>query len=166
MNEPPFWSFCWASGQVLAQFFAEHPHYVEGKHVVDFGGGSGVVAIAAMKAGARKATVCDIDENARLASLCNASLNDVELDCVSSIEQIPPCDLITVADVFYDRDNLPLLADLQGRCTQLLVADSRLNGKGLENMSIIGQSRSHTLPDLDESQEFRHVTLYQTSLSQ
>ena len=50
--EPAYWSFCWASGQVLAAYILEHPQLVAGKRVLDFGSGSGVVAIAAAMAGA------------------------------------------------------------------------------------------------------------------
>lgn len=165
MNKPPFWSFCWASGQVLAQYILDNPQLVSGQQVVDFGGGSGVVAIAALKAGAKSAIVCDIDADARLASQCNAQLNDVEMSCVDSIDGIPPCDVITVADVFYDRDNLPLLVKLHSRCLKMLVGDSRLKGQALDGMEIVSDSKSHTVPDLDESQEFRHVYIYQSKSS-
>jgi len=63
--------------------------------------------------------------------------------------------------VFYDRDNLPLLPLLLTRCTTLLIADSRLGGQGLEQMRVINRANSHTIPDLDESQTFRHVVIYQ-----
>ena len=52
LEDPPYWSFCWASGLALARFLAEQPHWVAGKRVLDFGAGSGVAGIAAMKAGA------------------------------------------------------------------------------------------------------------------
>lgn len=162
MNTPPFWSFCWASGQVLARFILDNPQLVADRRVVDFGGGSGVVAIAALKAGAKSAIVCDIDADAQLASQCNAQLNNVAISCVDSIDDIPACDVITVADVFYDRDNLPLLDQLQSRCQKMLVGDSRLKGQALDGMEIVSDSKSHTVPDLDESQEFRHVFVYQS----
>lgn len=163
MDEPPFWSFCWASGQVLAQFIVANPELVKDQTVVDFGGGSGVVAIAAMQAGARHAINCDIDGHARMASKANAVLNNIEIECVDDIDAIPDCDVITVADVFYDRDNLPLLAKLQQKAKMLLVADSRLKGRALPGLTIVSEAKSHTVPDLDESQEFRHVFIYQSA---
>ena len=30
MNNPLYWVFCWASGQVLARFLLDHPHWVRG----------------------------------------------------------------------------------------------------------------------------------------
>src|SRR6266581_7155040 len=48
---PPFWAFAWAGGQGLARYLLDHPDVVEGKRVVDFASGSGLVAIAAAKAG-------------------------------------------------------------------------------------------------------------------
>jgi hypothetical protein len=52
---PPFWAFAWAGGQALARYILDHPEIVAGKTVVDFATGSGLVAIAAMKAGAKRA---------------------------------------------------------------------------------------------------------------
>ena len=52
MNTPMYWAFCWASGQVLARFIMDNPQYVKGRRVLDFGAGSGVVAVAAAIAGA------------------------------------------------------------------------------------------------------------------
>ena len=48
---PPFWAFAWAGGQALARHVLDHPDIVAGKRVIDFATGSGLVAIAAMKAG-------------------------------------------------------------------------------------------------------------------
>lgn len=160
MDNPPFWSFCWASGQVLATFLKSQPNLVKKKRVADFGAGSGVVAIAAMQAGASVAIACDSDDDARTASVCNASLNRVAIDTCDNLLKLPEVDVITVADVFYDRDNLPLLSQLQQRCNTLLVADSRLRGAALPGMHIVDSFHSHTVPDLDESNEFRHVFIY------
>ena len=49
---PPFWAFAWAGGQALARYLLDHPEMVAGRSVLDFGAGSGLVAIAAAKAGA------------------------------------------------------------------------------------------------------------------
>lgn len=61
LHEPPYWSFCWASGLALARYLTAHPHWVQGKRVLDFGSGSGVAAIAAAKAGALEVVACDLD---------------------------------------------------------------------------------------------------------
>ena len=46
---------------MLARFLPERPDWVRGKRVLDFGCGSGVVAIAAARAGASEVIACDID---------------------------------------------------------------------------------------------------------
>ena len=61
---PAYWAFCWASGQVLAREILAHPEWVAGKKVMDFGAGSGVVAIACVLAGAKEVIACDIDPDA------------------------------------------------------------------------------------------------------
>src|SRR5215207_992239 len=58
---PPFWAFAWAGGQALARYLLDHPETVRGQRVLDFASGSGLVAIAAMKAGADEVMACDID---------------------------------------------------------------------------------------------------------
>ncbi|MCP6060149.1 50S ribosomal protein L11 methyltransferase, partial [Klebsiella pneumoniae] len=58
---PPFWAFAWAGGQALARHVLDHPETVAGRKVLDFASGSGLVGIAAMKAGAASVTCADID---------------------------------------------------------------------------------------------------------
>ena len=162
MEFPPYWAFCWASGQVLARYFLNHPELVAGKTLVDFGAGSGVVAIAAKKAGAIKAIVCDSDPIALQACQVNAQLNEVEIEYCEDYAKAPDTDLITAADVFYDRDNLPLLESMQQRFGVVWVSDSRLKGQALPGMKVIDHFDSHTVPDLQESIEFNHVCLYRS----
>jgi SAM-dependent methyltransferase len=75
-DAPPFWAFPWAGGQGLARYVLDHPRTVAGRRVLDVASGSGLVAIAAAKAGARTVTAGDIDENALAAITLNASAND------------------------------------------------------------------------------------------
>ena len=79
MDNPLYWVFCWASGQVLARYLLDNPQWVAGRRVLDFGCGSGVVAVAAAMAGAREVVACDIDPLAIEATRINAQLNGVEL---------------------------------------------------------------------------------------
>src|SRR5262245_42802607 len=58
---PPFWAFAWAGGQGLARYILDHPEAVRGKRVLDFAAGSGLVGIAAAKAGALSVLAADID---------------------------------------------------------------------------------------------------------
>ncbi len=161
MDDPLYWIFCWASGQVLAQYVLDNPPLVRGKRVLDFGCGSGVVGVAAALAGAREVIACDIDPLALAASEYNARINGVPLTLCDDYDAVGgEVDLITVADVLYDRGNLPWLARFAARAPQVLVADSRIRDFDFPPYERIGQRDSCTLPDLDESAEFRRVSLY------
>jgi predicted nicotinamide N-methyase len=161
LEDPPYWSFCWASGLALARFLAEHRHWVEGKRVLDFGAGSGVAAIAAMKAGALEVVACDLDPVAIEACRANAELNGVTLDySVDFFAEADRFDLILVADVLYDRANLPLLDQFLTRGKQALVADSRVKDFQHPAYRRLGILDALTLPDLAEPWEFRKVSLY------
>lgn len=167
MDDPPYWCFCWASGQVLGRCVLDNPDWVRGKTVVDLGAGSGVVGIAAKLAGAGRVILCDLDEKALRAEELNGRINGVNVDFSSSVEELLKEEdvnewVITVADVFYDRENLPLLKTMLKRSGTVLVSDSRLKGQLLQGMDIIGHHDSHTVPDLDESREFNRVTLYRS----
>jgi predicted nicotinamide N-methyase len=161
LEEPPYWSFCWASGLALARFLAEQPHWVAGKRVLDFGSGSGVAAIAAVKAGALEVVACDLDPLALAACQANAQLNDVQLSYSPDFfAETDRFDLILVADVLYDRANLPLLDHFLSRGRQALVADSRVRDFQHPAYKRLAMLEAHTLPDLAEPVEFRNVSLY------
>lgn len=161
MEQPFYWAFCWASGLVLSRYLMENPEFVRGKRVVDFGCGSGVVGIAAAKAGAAEVIACDIDPLARLATEENARLNRVELNISDDFGEInDPIDLIVVADVLYDRDNLPWLSQFLDRASVVLVADSRVKNFDYPPYRQVDRLQGCTMPDLDESQEFRDVRIY------
>ena len=51
---------------------------VRGKRVIDYGCGSGILAIAALKLGAREVYAVDIDPQALLATQANATINAVQ----------------------------------------------------------------------------------------
>lgn len=157
--EPAYWSFCWASGQVLAAYLLEHPEWVRGRRVLDFGCGSGVVAVAAAMAGARQVIACDIDPNARAACQANARLNGVEV-VLSESWRDWEVDLILAADVLYDRDNLPLLQAFRQAAPQVLLADSRVRNLSQPGYRLLETRESRTLPDLQEFEEFNQVRIY------
>lgn len=158
---PAYWAFCWASGQVLAREILAHPEWVRGKKVMDFGAGSGVVAVACAMAGAKEVIACDIDPDAALACAANAELNGVHYhfhDDVFTFDE--PLDLLIAADVLYDRANLPLLKVFRDKAAQVLVADSRIRDFHFPPYHASSQHDSCTIPDLDELDEFRRVQLY------
>jgi predicted nicotinamide N-methyase len=161
LEEPPYWSFCWASGLALARFLAEHPQWVKGKRVLDFGAGSGVAGIAAMKAGALEVVACDLDPIALASCKANADLNGVTLAYSADFfAEADRFDLILVADVLYDRANLPLLDQFLSRGKAALVADSRVRDFQHLLYERLGILEALTLPDLAEPWEFRRVSLY------
>lgn len=161
MEEPLYWVFCWASGQTMARFIRDDPNWVKGKRVLDFGSGSGVVAIAAALAGAREVIACDTDALALMAAHCNADLNKVKLTLVADFFEVEgDIDLIVAADVLYDRENLIWLERFNQRADRVLVADSRIKDFDFPPYREIARHDSCTLPDLDESSEFRDVRIY------
>src|SRR5271169_315105 len=81
---PPYWAFAWAGGQALARYLLDHPATVAGRAVLDFGAGSGLVAIAAAKAGAASVTAADVDHFAAAAIAANAALNGVAIEVVTA----------------------------------------------------------------------------------
>ena len=161
LYEPPYWAFCWASGLALARFLADRPHWVKGKRVLDFGAGSGVAGIAAARAGALEVVACDLDPLALAACRANAQLNDVQLGYSTDFfAEADRFDLILVADVLYDRENLPLLDHFLARGQQALVAESRVRDFRHPLYRQLEMLKALTLPDLAEPHEFRNVSLY------
>jgi len=158
-----YWAFCWASGQVLARFILDNPHWVKGKKVLDFGAGSGVVAIAAMKAGAREVIACDIDPDALISCRENAKLNQVTLTLSDDLFAIEDndIDLLIAADVLYDRANLSFLDTFFEYAPKVLLADSRIKNFQHDKYRPLDKIESFTVPDLDEFDEFRLVSLYE-----
>ena len=103
---PPFWAFAWAGGQGLARYSLDHPELVRGKRVLDLASGSGLVAIAAAKAGAAWVEANDIDAFALAAIALNAAGNGVrvELRAGDLIGQNGDWDVILAGDIAYERD--------------------------------------------------------------
>jgi predicted nicotinamide N-methyase len=103
---PPFWAFAWAGGQALARYLLDNSEQVAGRFVLDFGAGSGLVAIAAATAGAAHVLAADIDNFAAAAIAANAALNDVALD-VTTADVIDAFDarwqVVTAGDVCYEQ---------------------------------------------------------------
>jgi predicted nicotinamide N-methyase len=102
---PPYWAFAWPGGQALARYILDHPDLVTGKRVLDFGAGSGLVALAAAMAGAQHVIAADIDPFAVAAISRNAKANAltveaVDRDVIGSRERF---DLILVGDMCYER---------------------------------------------------------------
>ena len=103
---PPFWAFAWAGGQALARYLIDHSAEVTGRSVLDFGAGSGLVAIAAAKAGATAVLAAEIDPFAAAAIAANAALNDVDITVQTEdlLDTVDACwEVVTAGDVCYER---------------------------------------------------------------
>ena len=126
---PPFWAFAWAGGQGLARYVLDHPEIVAGKRVLDFASGSGLVAIAAAKAGARCVEACDIDRFARAAIALNAAANGVRVEILEGdlVGQDRGWDAALAGDVSYERDMAQAVTDwlaaLHERGAGVLIGD-------------------------------------------
>jgi len=104
---PPFWAFAWAGGQALARYVLDDPALVAGRRVIDFASGSGIVAIAALKAGAKDVLAADIDPFCGAAIGLNAQANGVAPAFTDRdlLDAAPPAwaDVILAGDICYEK---------------------------------------------------------------
>jgi predicted nicotinamide N-methyase len=127
---PPFWAFPWAGGQALARYLLDHPGRVQGRTVLDFAAGSGLVAIAAARAGAAAVRAAETDPMAIAAVQLNARVNRVQVDAALGDlldGPAPAVDVLLAGDVFYQRTFaerlLPWLARACAAGVEVLVGD-------------------------------------------
>ncbi|WP_438646679.1 class I SAM-dependent methyltransferase [Salinarimonas soli] len=126
---PPFWAFAWAGGQALARYVLDHPETVAGRRVLDFASGSGLVAIAAARAGAARVEAADVDAFAGVAIALNAQANGAAV--AARIEDLVGRDegweTVLAGDICYERDLaervVAWLRGLSGRGATVLVGD-------------------------------------------
>jgi predicted nicotinamide N-methyase len=106
VSAPPFWAFPWAGGQALARYLLDRPEAVRGRRVLDLAAGSGVVAIAAARAGAAVVTANEIDPYAAAAITLNADANAValRLRLGDLLAGDTDAEVVLAGDVFYSRD--------------------------------------------------------------
>lgn len=126
---PPFWAFAWAGGQALSRYVLDNASLVAGRTVLDFAAGSGIVGIAAAKAGAGAVLCADIDPFAGAAIRLNARVNGAEVSVASEdvVGRDEGWDVILAGDICYERD----LADrvfawlqaLRARGAEVLIGD-------------------------------------------
>ena len=154
----PYWAFAWAGGQALARYVLDNPAVVAGKRVLDFGAGSGLVAIAAAKAGAAEVTAADIDPLAAAAMSLNGALNDVEFNVTTDdlIGSDDSWDPLLIGDVCSDRaiaDRLlPWLRGLTAAGRKVLIGDPGrfiLRGMGLETIAAYHAETTGIMEDSD-----------------
>lgn len=159
---PPYWAFAWAGGQALARYVLDNPESVRGKSVLDLGSGSGLVGIAAMKAGARSVLSADIDSYAAAAIALNAQANGVVVEATTDdlIGRDSNWDVILVGDLCYERPLAEkLLAWLRARKGEALLGDpgrSYFPKSGVEHLALYNVQVTRDLED----REIRETGVY------
>ena len=159
---PPYWAFAWAGGQALARYVLDNAEVVRGKSVLDFGSGSGLVGIAAMKAGARSVLSADIDKYAAAAIALNARANDVAITATTDdlIGRDADWDIILIGDMCYERPLAEkLLAWLRESGASVLLGDpgrSYFPKSGVERLAIYNVQVTRDLED----REIRETGVY------
>ena len=164
IRNAPYWSFCWASGQALGAYIVKQKELIRGRKILDFGSGSGVVAIASARAGADQVIACDSDYHAIEAIKSNANLNRVAIETIRSLNELDgKVDMILVSDLLYDSDNFSFLDILFDYTDEILLADSRIKNLQHPRYQEIDNIKAETIPDLKEGAEFNHVRIYKGS---
>ena len=126
----PYWAFAWAGGLAIGRYLREHPEAVAGRRVFDLASGSGLCAIASMRAGAAQATGVDIDAFATTAIELNARANGRRVTAMRRdvLDAEPPdADVILAGDCWYEARLaarvLPWLHRARDRGIDVLVGD-------------------------------------------
>ena len=159
---PPYWAFAWAGGQALARYVLDNPAIVAGQRVLDIGAGSGLVALAAAKAGAATVLAADIDAFACTAIRLNASANNCAVTTTQDdlIGAPNAWDMILVGDLFYER---PLAERLLAWLTPLdvpaLLGDPGRNYFPKERVEKLASYQVETSRDL-EDRDVRATAVY------
>lgn len=156
-DTPPYWAYHWAGGTVLARYILDHPEIVRGKSLIDLGSGSGVVGIAAMKAGAQAVMAIDIDPYATAATLLNAQVNGVNLTAFTGeLTSSPQADLVLAGDVFYDPVLAEKMSGLFSECVAagiaVLVGDM---GRKTLPVDLLEPLKEYEVPDFGQSQPLK-----------
>ena len=165
-DAPPFWAFPWAGGQALARYVLDHPGTVRSRPVLDAASGSGLVAIAAAKAGAVSVTGGDIDQNAIAAIGVNATANGAAVTARAfdfAADDAGGAEVILAADVFYQRElaelALRFLRSVARSGVDVLVADP---GRAFLPAASLTPLISYQVPVLRELEDapVKTVTVY------
>jgi predicted nicotinamide N-methyase len=159
---PPYWAFAWAGGQALARYVLDNPALVAGKRVLDFGAGSGIVALAAARAGAAEILAADIDKFSIAAINANAKANGLTVattaeDMIGAGEAF---DVILVGDMCYERPLAErLMAWLKASAAQILLGDPGRSYFPKEGLVRLAQYNVATTREL-EDREIRETGVW------
>jgi predicted nicotinamide N-methyase len=169
---PPYWAFAWAGGQALARYVLDNPQIVRGKRVLDFATGSGLVAIAAAKAGAASVVAADVDPLARAACQLNAQVNQVEIESVATDytdattqpSELRDLDLILSGDVFYEQPMATLVGAWMRRAAncghRVIVGDPQRYYFPKHGVQLLARYAVATTRELEDS-DVRSTSVWQ-----
>lgn len=155
---PPFWAFAWAGGQALGRFCLDHPEIVAGKRVLDFASGSGLVGIAAAKAGAAHVLCADIDIYAHAAIALNAEANGVAVEPISRdlIGEAGDWDVILAGDILYEQGLaarvITWLEAEQARGITVLIGDPGRSYMPREKLTALATYEVQTIGALEDNE--------------
>jgi predicted nicotinamide N-methyase len=163
-EDPPFWSAAWPGGQALARYVLDHPDLVAGRAVLDLGSGSGLVAVAALRAGAARVVASDVDPFSLAAIPLNAAENGVGgIEVVGDVLDRPLPEGVSVVlagDVCYAREMtgrvLGFLDAARAAGAEVLIGDpgrAYLPGDRLQPLA------GYDVPDVDGN-EPRRAAVY------
>lgn len=164
---PPYWAFAWAGGQALARYLLDNASLVSERTVLDIGAGSGLTAIAAMKAGARSVLAADIDRYALVAIALNAQANGVAVETTDTdlLDAAPGAlGAVLVGDMFYERAlaerALAFVEAARASGAEVLVGDPRRSYFPKERFRQVAEYSVPVTRDL-EDMEIKHTAVWQ-----
>lgn len=142
----PYWAFVWGGGLALARFVLDQKSVVAGQRVLDLGAGSGLVSIAARKAGALAVRAVDVDPRACLAIRLNAEQNGVDVDIEAGDPLDGPVpgsiDVVLVGDLFYEASLARRVMSFLERCRaaglKVLVGDPGRSSLPVPKLARVG----------------------------
>jgi predicted nicotinamide N-methyase len=162
----PYWAVAWSGGLAIGHYVREHPDAVSGRRVFDLGSGSGLCAIAAMRAGAARATGADIDEFAAAAIQLNARANGCRVTVVRRdvLDEGPPdVDVILAGDCWYEAPLaarvLPWLERARARGIDVLIGDPGRRYLPADGVTELARYGARTTTDLEDLGH-REATVY------
>lgn len=163
---PPFWAFAWAGGQALARWLLDNPYEVAGRTVLDFAAGSGLVGIAALKAGATSVLCADIDPFCGAAVALNGAANGVSPDFTGAnlLDGDPPgVHVICAGDICYEQPTaeavLAWLRRARDRGTRVLIGDPGRTYFPRTGLEFLAEYRVPTTREL-EDQEIKRSSVW------
>ncbi|HET8728820.1 MAG TPA: 50S ribosomal protein L11 methyltransferase [Alphaproteobacteria bacterium] len=162
---PPYWAFAWPGGQAVARHVLDRPELVIGRTVLDFAAGSGLVAIAAARAGAARSVAAEIDGFAGAAIALNAAANAVSVEIrLSDLvgDPLPGVDIVLAGDICYERPMADLVVPWLRRLAAtrtVIIGDPGRAYIPKDGLEILAEYDVPTPLDL-EDREMRRTTVY------